>query len=140
VPVGPKSSACFERVYDAAHLAAHRRQKTTAVLPSLSRDLEVGGEFAMRLRLDRRDRKAPFLVVGYCGRYPEDPSAPASGAEERARRDRGLICMARGGLGGGRPRRAGSSRWKPVDRAACAEMEAKVRVDRATAAWSHPSP
>jgi hypothetical protein len=94
------SSACFVARYDAAHLKAHRGQRTTEVLLSLLRGESVVGELEMRLRFRRADRKRPFHVVGSCLRLEPDSSAAPLDAADRERYERTLACQARGGLGG----------------------------------------
>jgi hypothetical protein len=100
VPPAAGAAACFQARYDAAHLAAHRGQHTTAMALSLSRERDGEPDFAMRLAMERRERKQPFHVVGYCSHYVEDPLSPPLSAEARRKRETKLICMARGGLGG----------------------------------------
>ena len=171
VPQAAKTSACFAAHYDHRHLAAHPGQHTTAMRLSLLRDHDGEPDFTMRLAMERRERKQPFHVVGYCSHAVEDPLSPPLTAEARRKRETRLICMARGGLGGSAEEggefeleiaadrgsmmlRAddGLSGWngwdqsgpsdfvelgdedrvfrlKPVDRAACAELEAKISVE-----------
>lgn len=100
VPMAARTSACFQARYDAAHLAAHRGQRTTEAKLSLLRDTDGERDFTMRLALRRTDKARPFHVVGYCSHYAVDPDAAAPSPAEQAKQDRKLTCMARGGLGG----------------------------------------
>lgn len=100
VPQAARTSACFAAHYDRRHLAAHPRQHTSAMLLSLLRDHDGEPDFTMRLAMERRERKQPFHVVGYCSHYVEDPLSPPLTAAERRKRETKLGCMARGGLGG----------------------------------------
>jgi hypothetical protein len=56
-------AACFERVYDDAHLAKNPRQKTRSVLLSLQRPTGTT-ETVLRLRFERTDGRR--FVVGSC--------------------------------------------------------------------------
>jgi hypothetical protein len=56
-------SACFNRVYDKAHLDKHPEQQTTAIRLSLQRD-EDGTDAVIRIVLSTR--KAASYIVGGC--------------------------------------------------------------------------
>ena len=65
------SSACFTRVYDAAHLKAHPRQKTTAMTVWLKyRPPLSGGSgviLSLGLAITQRGDPAPLFSQGGCG-------------------------------------------------------------------------
>mgnify|MGYP001186290816 CR=1 FL=1 len=56
-------AACFERIYDDAHLARNPRQRTRSVLMSL-KEAEDGGGTVIRIRFQRTDGER--YVVGTC--------------------------------------------------------------------------
>src|SRR5215471_2225239 len=60
----PGASACFQRVYDAAHLKRHPRQSTRSVLLLVTREIQPF-EIGMRVRLeDSRRPSAVFMRAG----------------------------------------------------------------------------
>ena len=62
-PQGRTGGACFDRVYDKAHLDKHPGQQTTAIRLSLQRD-EDGSDAIIRVALS--DRKRTNYIVGGC--------------------------------------------------------------------------
>jgi hypothetical protein len=65
------SSACFSRVYDAAHLKAHPRQKTAAMTVWLKYGPPLSGGtgviLSVALALTQRGDPAPLFSQGGCG-------------------------------------------------------------------------
>lgn len=69
-------SACFERVYDAAHLAGHPGQKTREMLLSLRQEERDFDGAVLRLRI--REAKRVLYIVGDCS-YAEEANLDAMG-------------------------------------------------------------
>lgn len=65
-----KTSACFVRTYDAAHLARHRRQTVTAMKMLVSAEkLDDDGQlsYSYELGMNFRDRQGDYLSSFECG-------------------------------------------------------------------------
>jgi len=65
-----KTSACFVRTYDAAHLARHRKQTVTAMKMLVSAEkLEDDGQlsYSYELGVTFRDRKGDYISSFQCG-------------------------------------------------------------------------
>lgn len=71
-PAGPeRSSACFERAYDASHLAHHPLQKVSVMKLLVTAEPEPESKalvYSFRLRLRYRNRRGEFESTGECGR------------------------------------------------------------------------
>lgn len=71
VPGKDKTYACFTRVYDPAHLAAHPKQKVGAmkllVTSEQSEEDKTWQSFSFRLGLTYRTRRGAFDSSGNCG-------------------------------------------------------------------------
>lgn len=66
---------CFVRTYDAAHLAAHKRQTVAAIKLRLTpRKMEDPLTVAAEMRLDVRGRDGAFYAVGACREQPQNAS------------------------------------------------------------------
>ena len=57
-------AACWERVYDEAHLAKHPEQRTLSMLVSLRSESDLAGG-ALRIQVVRQ--KSVLYIVGDCG-------------------------------------------------------------------------
>jgi hypothetical protein len=66
VPARPGASACFRRVYDAAHLKQHPRQAIRSVLLSLRRESKSPDNVVLRVSLVDKGRSEAVLVGGCC--------------------------------------------------------------------------
>ncbi len=99
----PKSGACFARVYDGAHLRAHRGQTVTSLRISLRHELASapGDTRDLRIELRQKDQTRPFYIVGGCY-WGEEINRDVEGKRliDAFRKDAGVQCMARGGIGG----------------------------------------
>lgn len=101
-PARAGASLCFVRDFDAAHMAAHRDQKITAVrlLVEVRPGMDTRGrlEGVVRLAVTRRGEARPLRLSGAaCARDAE------SGATDRYRRAAGVLCTMAGaspGAGG----------------------------------------
>jgi hypothetical protein len=69
----PKAYACFTRRYDAAHLAAHPRQKVNAMKLLITAEMvpeDKAVDYSFRLGVTFRDRPGDFDSSGDCGHAP----------------------------------------------------------------------
>ena len=66
VPVRPGASACFQRLYDAAHLKQHPCQVIRSVLLSLRREDKHPDNVVLRASFVDNGRSEPAVVGGWC--------------------------------------------------------------------------
>ena len=71
LPVKSGTSACFQRIYDAAHLKQHPRQAVTTILLSLRRETKFPDNVVVRLRVETRGKPEAALAGGSCDWYQE---------------------------------------------------------------------
>jgi hypothetical protein len=83
-PHAPKTFACFGRVYDAAHLAAHLHQNVRAMRVLAIFYGRSQQSLQLRIGLEVRDAPETFSTVAECG----DPDAK--------RHDKGIFCPTAG--------------------------------------------
>lgn len=66
----PKGKACFERLYDAAHLAAHPKQEVTRIAVTHDRTGETGSEkdapLYLEVEINVRGKADNFRLGGFC--------------------------------------------------------------------------
>lgn len=66
----PNRAACFERIYDAAHLTAHPRQEVTRIQLSqeASTDAKPGEEeqLFLSVEINVRGKPGPYVLGGFC--------------------------------------------------------------------------
>lgn len=71
------ASACYRRVYDAAHLKRNPRQQTTDIL--LSFKYQADGPHIERILLTRRGKQPPLYLGGSCEWSSTDANIDTSG-------------------------------------------------------------
>src|SRR5258708_3495567 len=71
-----KTIACFNRVYDEAHLAAHPQQNVRAMTLMISISSDDPGSLDLRIGTNFRSRKILFQSEGNCA-HPEAGAASA---------------------------------------------------------------
>ena len=79
--IGPgKTHACFQRVYDAAHLAQHPQQKLRAMnlLFTGERAFGIVPSYSLAMAATFRDVAAPFVSSGSCQWTPDAAAAGKS--------------------------------------------------------------
>lgn len=77
-PGKAKGYACFERIYDAAHLAKHPLQKVGSMLLLVRGEMiaeDPVANYSVALRVTYKNATARFFSSGYCGH----PAAGAAG-------------------------------------------------------------
>ncbi len=95
--------ACYLRVYDAAHLAANPRQRTTSLRVSFRRESwqdaapEAGSQNRIRIEAARRGVKEPLRAIGDC-RYRADANQDVQGRRRirSAPVAPGIVCSIKG--------------------------------------------
>lgn len=99
--VAPKdgASACYRRVYDAAHLKRNSRQQTTDILLSFKYQGNNGAHIE-RIMLTRRERQPVFYFAGSC-EWSKTANIDTSGNRmiKSYTKDAGYACIALTGPG-----------------------------------------
>jgi hypothetical protein len=70
VPARPGASACFARIYDAAHLKQHPRQAIRSVLLLLQRETKHPENVVIRASFEDKSRGEAAVVGGSCDWRP----------------------------------------------------------------------
>jgi hypothetical protein len=70
VPTHPGASACFQRIYDAAHLKQHPRQAIRAVLLSLRRETKHPENVVLRASFKDKGRSDAAMIGAGCDWRP----------------------------------------------------------------------
>lgn len=85
---------CFSRVYEAAHLRRHPRQRTTSTLASIQYDRANGGAW-LRMQLRQKDRATTANIVAGC-QWSATANRDTSGNRmvPAYRDEEGFVCIA----------------------------------------------
>jgi len=74
-PGNGETVACFSRVYDGAHLAAHPKQNVRSMVLKVAVGRDDPGKYSLTIGVDFRNTKRPFETSGDCLNPEAQPDA-----------------------------------------------------------------